>query len=250
MKGKHSLDVTGTCSNCGRRRPRGPCKVLPAQHNGPVSTAGGNGSGEALPAVAPIGPTDLPPSGSVDRLERLRSMFAPPPPVVVPRPEPEEPEPEPEPKRTVGLRKHDWQWVASTATEGIDVAAGWAIDRWSDLQPLEASESSRKKFSETLAVFGEQRLGKLEVPTWIVLIICLIAMLVSKIVGAPRKASIAAEKVRSAPLVQAEPVVAADSSAPADASAADKPETPPPSKPTIQPPTIGDGSAEDVPNGF
>ena len=262
MKCSHRFSAAGTCTACGKRKPGRPRKAILSQpaKSGP-STAGTEPI-EALPAAPPAGSAGQPSTARdiPDRVARLRQMFAPPPPVVAAPPAEPEPEPEPEPERTIALDRYDWQWAASTATEGTDVGSGWLIERWSNLQPLEASESSRKKFSATLAKFGEQRLGKVEVPTWIVLLICLVAMVLSKVIGAPAKRDrVAAEALLKASLAKS----ARPGSAPAAASAgpdvasgagsvatpAQPPQVSMPSTP-IASQITGAGSAEGAPNGF
>jgi hypothetical protein len=250
----HTFGADGRCSKCRKRRPGRPKN---SQHRPTIprgDTVTDSPAEPALPVVSQSEPADPSRVGNVaeDRAARLRSMFAPPPPPPPPpepKPEPEA-EPQPAPERTIGISGHDWQWVASTVTEGVDVVAGWGISRWSDLEPLEASESSRERFAKTLATFGKQRLGDLEVPTWIVLLICLVALIVSKIVGAPRKTEVLPKPTPRTTAAPAPPVPAqaAATEAQESASAAGNPVMPSPV--TIAALVADGGSAEGAHNGF
>jgi hypothetical protein len=265
----HKFAADGRCSTCGKRRPGRPKRSLRSPKESEKTTVA-DPAEQTLPAAPPAEP-DRPPSAGTsehaDRINRMRAMFVPAPAPAPPATEAEgdpvpiaKQEPEPEAKRTIPLKTYDWKWASLMTTEGIDVGAGWAIGRWSDLQPLEASESSRKRFAETLAVFGEQRLGKVEAPTWIVLVICLISLVISKIVDAPSKAEILAAKAREVRPVTAAPPASASPAATSGqgaASGADNPASPPPASipfvpQIVRPPMAddNDGSAPNAPIGF
>lgn len=244
----HVFGPDGRCQKCHKRRRGRPVNSKPA----PAEP-----KADALPAAMPSLRPELPRAGDSQaaRTARLQSLFAPPPPIVVapsePEPEPEPapaPEPEPEPvENTIPIARHDWKWAAAIATEAVDVGSGWAIGAWTDLQPLEASEASRKRFAETLGTFGAQRLGDLEVPTWIVLVICLVALIASKVIGAPKK------ETRTVPTVPPVGAPTVDASPPDVATDAGKHVTLPlplPPPPLKQPIVDDAGSVQNVQVGF
>jgi hypothetical protein len=114
---------------------------------------------------------------------------------------------------------------------------------------MEASASSRKRFAEKLGVFAEQRLGAVEVPTWIVLLICLVALVASKVVGAPKKA----EKLAAAPTASTAPSASAPTAAMPIADSvpvAASPAIVPLPQPSRQPTIVGDGNAESALLGY
>jgi hypothetical protein len=245
----HNFAAGGKCQWCGKRKPGRPKNSHPAKDvvSGPAAAP------TTDPGAAP-GSGALPPPAAdckaavsavaAEREARLRSLFAPPPEVHVIHDEPE-----PERKTTVRGEKEDWAWVAGVATEGIDVASGWATSAWSDLEPMEASASSRKRFAGKLGVFAEQRLGAVEVPTWIVLVICLVALVASKIVGAPKKAEMATKRKPAAPAVPSVPAPTVATSTPVAAAVAASIATPIPPQPKPLT-TDGGGSVDDVQSGF
>ena len=244
----HSFATDGKCSRCGKRRPGRPrnrAGIIPS----PAASAPARVGEDPSPTVDSPPVADSLRADRAERSERLRSLFAPPPEVRVVHDEPE-PEPEPKRKTTVKGDTEDWAWVAGAATEGIDVAAGWAIGAWSDLEPMEASASSRKRFAGKLGVFAEQRLGAVEVPTWIVLVICLVALIASKVVGAPRKAEADAMKKPAAPAAPPAPAPIVATSIPVAAPVAANTATPIPPQPKQPLTTEGAGNVYDAQSGF
>jgi hypothetical protein len=247
----HVFGASGKCRQCGKRRPGRPKSAAKV-----VGDSGPAAAPMADPVAAPE-PATLPPPAadyeaaarvlSAEREARLRSLFAPPPEVHVVH---EKPDPEPERKTTVKGEKEDWTWVAGVATEGIDVATGWAIGAWSDLEPMEASASSRRRFASKLGVFAEQRLGAVEVPTWIVLVICLVALVMSKIIGAPKKSEAKEAERASVPAAPPVPVPTAAPSVPVAAAVVASAETSSPVQPIARPVIDGGGSAQDAQSGF
>ena len=247
----HVFGASGKCRQCGKRRPGRPRRIAKT-----INDSGPAAAPVADPVAAPE-PIILPPPAAdyeatarvlaAEREARLRSLFAPPPEVHVVH---DKPDPEPERKTTVKGEKEDWTWVAGVATEGIDVATGWAIGAWSDLEPMEASASSRRRFASKLGVFAEQRLGAVEVPTWIVLVICLVALIMSKIIGAPKKSEAKEAERASAPAAPPVPVPTAAPSVPVVAAVAGKVETRDQAQPIVQATIAGDGNAQDVQSGF
>jgi len=125
---------------------------------------------------------------------------------------------------------------------------------------LEASESSRRRFRTKLEQFGEQRFGHCEVPTWLVLIICLVALIISKLIGAPLKSEIAAARAARAAKGSAVPTTApaapsataptAAPTAPDVATVAASPANALPFQPPAQQQIAENGSALDAPLGF
>jgi hypothetical protein len=108
----------------------------------------------------------------------------------------------------------------------VDVAAGAAINAWTDREPNDAGETEREEFEQAVEDYGEELLGKVEAPAWIVLVICLIALILSKYIGAVRRKPKPEPKLAPKPEPKpAAPALAVDILAPDAASVADTGET-------------------------
>jgi len=182
MKCSHAFGVSGLCSKCGKRKPGRPRAAL--KKTAPLRAATDPPS-QPAPGSSPLPPQ--PPSLSDARSARLASLFSPPaPPAPLAAAEAAGDEP-PAPEKRSRKSRVGWQWISKRASTAVDVGAGAAIDRWTDREPNECGEVERDEFETALAEWGEDSFGKVEAPTWIVLLLALIFLIASKWVGAPRK---------------------------------------------------------------
>jgi len=219
MKCSHAFGVSGLCSKCGKRKPGRPRAAL--KKTAPLRAATDPPSQPAL-GSSPLPPQ--PPSLSDARSARLASLFSPPaPPAPLAAAAGDEP-PAPEPKRkrkgSVG-----WPWIARRCSQVVDVAAGAAINAWTDREPNDAGETEREEFEQAVEDYGQESLGKVEAPAWIVLLICLIALILSKYIGAARKPKPEPKPAPKPEPKPAAPALAADTLVPGAASVADTGET-------------------------
>lgn len=144
--------------------------------------------GQDPATVAPSSPVPGPP-GRPDRAERLAALFAPPalpPPPAAPANDndgDEEPAAKPRGKKS----RVGWPWLAKRGTTVVDLVSGAAINAWTEREANDVGEVEREEFETSFAEWGEDSFGKVEAPAWIVLLLALVFLIVSKYVGAPKK---------------------------------------------------------------
>jgi hypothetical protein len=140
-----------------------------------------------------------------------------------------------------------WPWIAKRASTVVDVAAGAAINHWTDREANDAGEVELEEFETALADYGEDTFGKVEAPAWIVLLLALAFLVLSKYIGAARKPK---PEPKPAPIPAPAPAVATSAQ---DAVSAVIPNETAPILSTMDP-TIPDakgaGNAEDADYGF
>jgi hypothetical protein len=131
----------------------------------------------------------------------------------------------------------------------VDVAAGAAINAWTDREPNDVGETEREEFEQAVEDYGDESLGKVEAPAWIVLVICLIALILSKYIGAARKPEPKPEPKPAPPaLVVATPALATANGAVAEETEATA--TPAPTTQQTETAEPGNGSAPDAQSIF
>lgn len=243
MKCAHTFTASGKCSKCGKRKPGRP----KASTKPPAPAQAAPGQGEPASAVVASAPIPLGPTGRPDRAERLAVLFAPPaaPPAAPANDNDGDEEPAAKPrgkKSRVG-----WPWIAKRASTVVDVAAGAAINHWTDREANDAGEVELEEFESALADYGEDTFGKVEAPAWIVLLLALAFLVLSKYIGAARKPK---PEPKPAPIPAPAPAVATSAQ---DAVSAVIPNETAPILSTMDP-TIPDekgaGNAEDADYGF
>lgn len=243
MKCAHTFAASGKCAKCGKRKPGRPKASTKPPALAQVASSQGEAAPAPLPPLPP-GSTDRP-----DRAERLAVLFAPPaaPPAAPANDNDGDEEPAAKPrgkKSRVG-----WPWIAKRSSTVVDVAAGAAINHWTDREPNDAGEVELEEFETALADYGEDTFGKVEAPAWIVLLLALAFLVLSKYVGAPKKEAVPA-KPKPAPIPAPAPAVATSAQ---DAVSAVIPNETAPILSTMDP-TIPDekgaGNAEDADYGF
>ena len=216
MKCSHTFGPGGKCGKCGKRkpgRPRGKAQALPSA---PPATAPN--------AAAPSAPVP------VGRAERLAILFAPPAPPVPPSdPAANDNAGEEEPKARKPKSSHvGWPLIAKRGSTVVDLVAGAAIDRWTDREPNDCGETELEEFQTALADWGEESLGKVEAPAWIVFLLASVFLVASKYVGAAKKPPKPVEKPTPIPAAKPAtpvPALAVDTSIPEGANAATTSET-------------------------
>ena len=179
MKCAHTFGGTGKCTKCGKRKPG-----RPKASTKPLAQIPPEGSGQVAAPVAATVPRPGP-SGPPDRAARLSALFAPPaaPPPPANDNDGDEPAAKPKGKRS----RVGWPWIAKRASTVVDVAAGAAINHWTDRDANDAGEVELEEFETALADYGEDTFGKVEAPAWIVLLLALVFLVLSKYIGAARK---------------------------------------------------------------
>jgi hypothetical protein len=134
------------------------------------------------------------------------------------------------------------------------MVAGAAIERWTDREPNDAGEVEREEFETALADWGEESLGKVEAPAWIVLLLALVFLVASKYVGAARRPPKPEPAAKPIPAKPPTPPPASVVATPGQGAVTDA--TVGETVPTV--PTIldfpdgekGDGNAQDAEIGF
>jgi hypothetical protein len=176
-------------------------------------------------------------------------LFAPPPPPPAAPANDNDGDEEPAAKPRGKKSRVGWPWIAKRSSTVVDVAAGAAINHWTDREPNDAGEVELEEFETALADYGEDTFGKVEAPAWIVLLLALAFLVLSKYVGAPKKEAVPA-KPKPAPIPAPAPAVATSAQ---DAVSAVTPNETAPILSTMDP-TIPDekgaGNAEDADYGF
>ena len=206
MKCAHTFAASGKCAKCGKRRPGRP-KVSTKPPTVAEAAVASMAASEtpALPPPVSAGRPGLP-----DRAKRLAVLFAPPaPPPAAPANDNDggdEPAAKPRGKKS----RVGWSWIAKRSSTVVDVAAGAAINHWTDREPNDAGEVELEEFEAALADYGEDTFGKVEAPAWIVLLLALAFLVLSKYIGAPKKEKPVAvpAKPKPAPIPASVPAVA------------------------------------------
>jgi hypothetical protein len=243
MKCAHTFAASGKCAKCGKRKPGRP--KVSTKPPTVAETAVASMAASETPALPP--PVSPGRPGLPDRAERLAVLFAPPaaPPAAPANDNDGDEEPAAKPrgkKSRVG-----WPWIAKRASTVVDVAAGAAINHWTDREANDAGEVELEEFETALADYGEDTFGKVEAPAWIVLLLALAFLVLSKYIGAARKPK---PEPKPAPIPAPAPAVATSAQ---DAVSAVTPNETAPILSTMDP-TIPDekgaGNAENAEVGF
>ena len=202
MKCAHTFAASGKCAKCGKRKPGRP-KAAPKPPTVAETAVASMAAAETPVLPPPVSP------GRPDRAERLAVLFAPPaPPPPPPANDNEGDEPTAKPR---GKRSRvGWPWIAKRASTVVDLTAGAAINHWTDREANDAGDVELEEFETALADYGEDTFGKVEAPAWIVLLLALAFLVLSKYIGAPKKEKPLGEpaKPNPAPIPASVPVAA------------------------------------------